>query len=145
MKNNKKLFVLAAASLVLITTTLAGCSSQETKNTERWEQSTFAATTGPVKEFSMTSFTKILSGQYFPQYSLKEITVKKGDKVKIKITATSGMHDFNIDEFDVSAETPLNKETVVEFVADKAGTFIYYCSKPGHRKNGHWGTLIVIK
>jgi nitrous oxide reductase len=96
-----------------------------------------------VKEFIMTSFTEVIDGKYYPQYSLKNITVNKGDLVRIKITVTGGMHDFKIDEFDVYSDTPLDKETVIEFVADEAGEFIYYCTKPGHRANGHWGTLIV--
>ena len=63
---------------------------------------------------------------------------------RIKITETSGAHNFNIDEFGVYTETPLNKESVVMFTADKSGSFVYYCSKPGHRQNGHWGTLTVL-
>jgi len=99
-----------------------------------------------VKEFTMTSFYEIVDGQPRPQYSLKKITVNKGDLVRIKITVTKGMHNFKIDEFNVFADTKeLNKEYVVEFVADKAGEFIYYCTKPGHRQNRHWGTLIVTK
>lgn len=99
----------------------------------------------PVKEFSMTSFVEMVDGQPKPQYSLKEITVNKGDRVRIKITVTSGMHDFKIDEYGIYADTQLNKESVVEFVADKAGEFTYYCTKPGHRQNGHFGTLKVLE
>ena len=96
-----------------------------------------------IKEFAMQSFVEFEDGKPKPQFSLKEITVNRGDLVRIKITTTIGTHNFNLDEFNVSAETPLNQETVVEFVADKSGDFIYYCSKPGHRQNGHWGTLKV--
>lgn len=98
----------------------------------------------PIKEFSMTSFTDIVDGKPKPQFSLKEITVNKGDKVRIKITEVSGAHNFNIDEYGVHIDTPLNQESVVEFVADKTGSFVYYCSKLGHRANGQWGTLKVI-
>ena len=65
--------------------------------------------------------------------------------MRIKVTVTKGMHDFNIDEFNVHVKTPLNEQTAVEFTADKAGKFIYYCSMPGHRANGHWGTLTVTE
>ena len=98
----------------------------------------------PVKEFTMDSFVEMVDGKPKPQYSLKEITVNKGDLVRIKITVTKGTHDFKIDEFGVYADTQLDKESVVEFVADKAGEFVYYCTKPGHRQNGHWGTLKVL-
>lgn len=97
-----------------------------------------------VKEFSMTSFVEMVDGNPKPQFSLKEMTVNKGDKVRIKVTVTKGAHDFKIDEFNVYADTQLNQEYVVEFIADKTGEFIYYCAKPGHRQNGQWGTLKVI-
>ena len=100
---------------------------------------------GDVKEFSMDSFFVMEDGKPHPQFSVKEITVKKGDRVKINITNTAGDHNFNLDEFGVFTETPLNQTVSVEFVADKVGEFIYYCSKPGHRANGHWGTLKVTE
>ena len=99
----------------------------------------------PVKEFKIESFTEIIDGQYFPQFSIKEITVNKGDLVRFVINATSGNHNVNIDEFNVHAETPTGEITVVEFVADKVGEFEYYCSKPRHRELGHWGTIKVIE
>src|SRR3989344_8168699 len=74
----------------------------------------------PVKEFVMNSFTEVVDGKYYPQFSPKEITVNKGDLVRIKITNTKGTHDFKIDEFGVYSETPLDQEVTVEFVADKA-------------------------
>lgn len=97
-----------------------------------------------IKEFTMTSFVEFVDDQPKPQFSLKEITVNQGDRVRIKITVTGGTHDFKIDEFGVYADTQLNQEATVEFIADQAGEFIYYCTKPGHRQNGHWGTLKVL-
>lgn len=99
----------------------------------------------PIKEFSMTSFTEFVDGKPKPQYSLKEITVKKGDIVRITITTTSGMHNFNIDEYNISAETPLNEPTFIEFKANQGGEFVYYCSKLGHRQAGHLGILKVTE
>lgn len=100
---------------------------------------------GDVREFKMESFTEIIDGKYYPQYSIKEITVKKGDLVRIEINATSGKHDFKIDEFGVYSETPTGKAIVIEFVAKEAGEFVYYCTQPKHRELGHWGTLKVTE
>lgn len=94
---------------------------------------------GEVKEFTTTAYYDE-TGVW---YSLKEMRVKQGDTVRIKATNTKGMHDLVIDEFGVQKELPMNEEVVIEFVADKTGEFIYYCSKPGHRAKGQWGTLIV--
>lgn len=104
-----------------------------------------SANNSVVKEFTMDSFYEIVNDQPKPQYSLKEINVKKGDTVRIQITVTRGSHDFIIDEYGINTQTPLNQPITIEFVADKAGEFIYYCSRPGHRANGHWGTLRVTE
>jgi len=95
----------------------------------------------PVKEFVMTSFYDT-TGIWF---SLKEISVNKGDIVRIKVTNIKGTHDFSLDEYGIKKMTPLNEEVVIEFTADKAGEFIYYCSVPGHRQKGQWGTLKVVE
>ena len=71
--------------------------------------------------------------------------MKKGDTIRIKITNTKGSHDFTLDEYGIKKITPLNEEVVVEFTADKAGSFKYYCSMPGHRQMGQEGTLIVTE
>ncbi|MFN2312139.1 MAG: plastocyanin/azurin family copper-binding protein, partial [Spirochaetia bacterium] len=33
----------------------------------------------------------------------------------------------------------------VEFVADRAGSFEFYCSVPGHRQAGMYGTFVVVE
>jgi len=93
----------------------------------------------PLKEFAMDSFYDE-NGVWF---SLKEINVNKGDRVRIKVTNIKGKHDFIIDEYGINEITPLNEEVVIEFIADKTGEFVYYCSVPGHREKGQWGTLTV--
>lgn len=92
-----------------------------------------------IKEFSMTSYYDA-TGKWF---SLKEISVNKGDLVRIKVTNTKGTHDFTLDEYNIKKMTPLNEEIIIEFTADKAGEFEYYCSVPGHRQGGQVGKLIV--
>ena len=94
-----------------------------------------------VKEFSITSFYDN-TGIWF---SLKEIIVNKGDIVRIKVTNIKGTHDFTLDEYGIKKMTALNEEVVIEFTADRVGEFIYYCSVPGHRQKGQWGTLTVTE
>jgi plastocyanin len=98
-----------------------------------------------VHEISMESFDTMDNGKYTPQFSLKEIIVKKGEKVKININDTKGNHNFKIDELNVFAETPVGQVTSVEFTPDKVGQFVYYCAKPHHRELGQWGTLTVTE
>jgi len=95
------------------------------------------------KVFHTDSFFTMSGGKPNPQFSLKEITVNKGDRVVVYVNAINGTHDFKIDEFNVKSETPTGQTTRIEFVASETGTFVYYCNKPGHRANGHLGTLTV--
>ncbi|MDO8669368.1 MAG: cupredoxin domain-containing protein [Candidatus Buchananbacteria bacterium] len=89
-----------------------------------------------VKEFTV-------SGANY-SFSLKEMKVKKGDKVKIVFINQEGFHDFLIDEFSVNTgQIKAGESKTVEFIADQAGTFEYYCSVGQHRANGMFGQLIV--
>ncbi len=72
------------------------------------------------------------------------ITVNKGDTVMITFQNASGTHDWRIDEFNVHTSVIQGgKEEMIHFVADKTGTFEYYCSVGNHRQLGMKGTLIV--
>ncbi|MEO0084406.1 MAG: cupredoxin domain-containing protein [candidate division WOR-3 bacterium] len=151
MKNKFFLLtVIGGAIIILAIILFSGSKKQENKapssiiDEKSTSQSNISASP-TVKEFSMDSFTEMVDGKPKPQFSLKEIVVNKGDLVKININVKSGRHDFKIDEFNVYKDTPTGQITTVEFVADKAGEFIYYCNQPGHRAAGHWGTLKVIE
>ena len=63
--------------------------------------------------------------------------INKGDKVKIIVTSTSGTHGFAMPDFniDISPISPGETKSA-EFIADKSGTFTYFCNVPcgpGHR------------
>ena len=113
--------------------------SEKTEKNMSAQEKASSKTDSPAKEFTTTAYYDE-TGVWF---SLKEIRVKKGDLVRVRATNTKGMHDFVIDEFGIKKELPMNEEVTFEFTADKTGEFIFYCSKPGHRAKGQWGTLIV--
>lgn len=78
------------------------------------------------------------------EFDMKEIRVDEGDTVTINFSSADGFHDFVIDEFDAATERVNTGETSsVTFVAEKAGTYEYYCSVGNHRAMGMVGTLIV--
>lgn len=77
-------------------------------------------------------------------FSPSQIKVKRGEAVTINFASKDGLHDWVIDEFNASTKTVSAGETAsVTFVANKAGTFEYYCSVANHRQQGMVGTLIV--
>ncbi|MDP9249072.1 MAG: cupredoxin domain-containing protein [bacterium] len=92
----------------------------------------------PVKEF-------VVEGKNFA-FVPSTLTVKKGDRVKITFKNTQGFHDFKIDSYGVATvqkQAPF--EEVLEFTADKAGSFEYYCSVGEHKAMGMVGTLKVAE
>lgn len=77
-------------------------------------------------------------------YSDTSLTVQQGDTVTINLTNSLGSHNFIIDELDVASLTINSGQTTeVTFVADKVGSFEYYCNIGDHRALGIVGTLIV--
>jgi len=94
--------------------------------------------TGEVKEFIVvgTDF------KFFPA----EIKVNAGDTVKITLKNPDVMpHDLKIDELNIATKIIAKGgvDDTIEFVADKRGTFEYYCSVGSHRAKGMIGKLIV--
>lgn len=92
--------------------------------------------------FSQGSPFTVNGGNYYFKPNI--IKVKQGDQVTIKFINDNGMHNFIIDEFNVGTQIIKGgAEETISFIADKKGSFEYYCSVGQHRQNGMKGTLIV--
>ncbi|MBI2426559.1 MAG: cupredoxin domain-containing protein [Candidatus Kerfeldbacteria bacterium] len=116
--------------LVALTLLGAGCSSGET--TQKTNTTTSSTTTEDVIAIESKAFS----------FTPKTINAKVGEKVMIDVTANED-HNFTIDELSVAVDTPSGKTTRVEFTPTTAGTFTFYCSLPGHKAAGQFGTLVV--
>ncbi len=116
--------------LALFTLSLASLSAaaQETPGAQ--------GTTPAVHEIQMTA------KKY--SFSPNPITVKKGERVRLIITATDRDHGFKLEAFNIEQKLKKGVPTTVEFTADKAGTFPFKCSVHcGIGHGGMKGTLIV--
>ena len=72
------------------------------------------------------------------------VVVVKGDKVKLVVTSTDVTHGFSISEFGVNVQLFPGRPSIIDFTADKSGTFIFYCSVPcGAGHTSMRGRLIV--
>ena len=77
-------------------------------------------------------------------FSPNTISVRTGQIVRIELTSRAGTHDWVVDEFNAAtAIAGVGRTVAVEFLADKAGEFEFYCSVYNHRAMGMVGTLIV--
>ncbi len=102
---------------------IIGCSSQQaTKDTtiQNSDVNNFDTSPGEVKEFSLIA----KNWEFVPS----TIEVNKGDRVILNIESADVKHGFSIKEFNVREDLEPGKTTKVEFVADKEGTFTFFCS-----------------
>lgn len=76
-----------------------------------------------------------------------DLIVAPGTVVRAILVNGDGMtHDLFFPDFDAHTDKIGRKEqrTEVTFtVSDQAGTYVYYCTLPGHRRAGQEGRLIV--
>jgi len=78
------------------------------------------------------------------KFSPNKIEVNKEDKVRILFKNVQGSHDFAIDELEISIpQKKAGESAIIDFIADKSGTFEFYCSVGNHRQMGMVGKLIV--
>lgn len=95
-----------------------------------------ASTAGTVKEFTV-------DGANY-KFTPSLITVNKGDTVRITFKNGGGTHNLTIPDYNAQTKTVnFGGSDTVEFVADKAGSFEYYCAVGNHRELGMRGTLTV--
>lgn len=98
-------------------------------------ESTNNVSNANVKEF-------IIDGSNF-KFEPSQIKVSKGDTVKITFKDNDGTHNLVVDGYNVSTRILSEGQDTIQFVADKTGTFEYYCSIGSHRDLGMKGTLTV--
>lgn len=144
----KKLYIILILILIVVILFIAGKSNKTEAPTVNesggvsnnmpvvGEEGTPEMIVEGVKEF-------IVTGKNF-SFDPEVIKVNKGDKVRIVFKNTQGFHDFVIEEYGAATKkTQAPTEEVIEFVADKVGSFEYYCSVGSHRQMGMKGTLEV--
>lgn len=128
MFNKKSLSILGLLFGVIL---ISGCIGQPIAPTEEVQP------TGELKEFTVEG------SEYM--YSPASITVNKGDRVKVTFKNIGNIgHNFVIGDLGVSTRViPSGSTDVVEFTADRTGTFAFYCSVSGHRPAGMEGQIII--
>lgn len=93
---------------------------------------------GDVKEVTITNE----GYNYMPS----RIRVNVGDTVRLTYENGGGFHDWVLDEFDASTRRISGGSTAtIEFTADQAGTFEFYCSVGNHRARGMVGDFVVVE
>ena len=61
-------------------------------------------------------------------FSPNRVEVQQDDLIKLTVQSADNAYGFTIDDYRVSKRVPAGGSTVVEFRADRAGTFAFYSS-----------------
>lgn len=123
-------------SLLVIVTLLVGCSGKQT------DVLTPTAVVGDSPPTTDTKIIEIKASQYL--FEPAEIVVNQGDKVKLILKSVDVAHGIAIKDYNVKVFAEVGEQSAVEFVADKSGTFPFYCNVfcgGGHKEMQ--GKLIV--
>lgn len=77
-------------------------------------------------------------------FSPDPVRVKKDDKVRILLASRDVSHGFSLADYWIDVRAKKGEDTVVEFIAKKAGTFTIVCSVYCGSGHSHMrGKLIV--
>ena len=137
---SKKSMIVLAILVLLMTGCSKGATQSGLTGASAVEIGEIEKNLDSTKTFVITgaNFKFVVDGKENPT-----IEVNEGDTVKIEFTSTEGFHDWVVEEFGATGKVRAGNSTSVEFIADKKGTFEYYCSVGSHREMGMTGQLIV--
>ena len=140
MKNSLKLFSL----LAIITLLLTACASTA-KNANNDSNS-------KTIEYSLTAtlldgkMAFVGAGGGIDGVQNPVLSANTGDTIKITLTSGDGAeHDISFPDFNVTSDHVVGKgsSTTITFLVDKGGSFVYFCTLPGHRQAGMEGKFEV--
>lgn len=132
MKLTVTTFTVMLGVLVALPLAVAGGQGEEERLID------VTADTSEVKEITVSS--RQLA------FVQNEIRVNRGDVIRLTYQNGGGTHNWALDEFDAATETiGGGQSTTIEFTADRAGTFEFYCNVGNHRELGMVGTFIVVE
>lgn len=127
------LFLLTGA----LTLGLAACggSDEEARTSDGSEENTAQATSGSdVVEFTITATNWEFASD-------KELTIKKGAKVKLKLVNEEGMHTIGNDDLGIE----LKADAPAEFTAETTGEYELICSTVCGATDDHEAMKISLK
>lgn len=150
--------ILTILMIILATFLLVACSGTETTDAAESQAEEPAQEdnelppqfpveeqeTAPVEETKKSATKQISMKAKQWEFIPSEIKVQEGDTVKLSIESVDVTHGIRLSEFGVSETLTPGKTTEVEFVADKKGTFTFFCSvQCGSGHGGMKGKLVV--
>ena len=128
MRKNSIVLGIIILGLLLV----AGCASTSTGSA--------------VKDVSLTGETKEIYVEAFQfGFDPQNIEVNLGDKVRIIATSRDVPHSFTLPAFGVNLYLDGIRQQSTEFIADKPGTFRFFCAVPCGSGHGAMRGTFTVK
>lgn len=98
---------------------------------------------GPVKASGNILEIEMRAKENQWKWEPSDIHIKAGDTVRLKIFNEDNYdHGFAVEAFGVNKRLFPRRETVIEFIASRAGSFSFYCSVPCGE--GHYDQIGIL-
>ena len=123
---------LISSALVILTLFLSACSPETPSENVFSEDD--------IKEFKEFHIT---AHQF--AFEPEIIEVQSGDKVRLVITSKDVAHGFALPEYGINVRIDPGETEIVEFVADKEGTFTIVCSVFCGADHGEMNAQLIVK
>src|SRR5262245_3440073 len=79
------------------------------------------------------------------RFSPSRIEVAQDDLVKLTVQSEDVAYSVTIDEYRVSRRVPAGGSTTLEFRADRAGTFTFYCNLTNDARHAQMKGEMVVR
>ena len=78
-------------------------------------------------------------------FSPNRVEVQQDDLIKLTVQSADNAYGFTIDDYRVSKRVPAGGSTVVEFRADRAGTFAFYSSLSNDSRHSKMSGQLIVR
>ena len=78
-------------------------------------------------------------------FSPNRVEAQQDDLIKLTVQSADNAYGFTIDDYRVSKRVPAGGSTVVEFRADRAGTFAFYSNLSNDSRHSQMRGQLVVR
>jgi heme/copper-type cytochrome/quinol oxidase subunit 2 len=78
-------------------------------------------------------------------FSPNRVEVQQDDLIKLTVQSADNAYGFTIDDYRVSKRVPAGGSTVIEFRADRAGTFAFYSNLSNDSRHSKMSGQLIVR
>ena len=78
-------------------------------------------------------------------FSPNRVEVQQDDLIKLTVQSADNAYGFTIDDYRVSKRVPAGGSTIVEFRADRAGTFAFYSNLSNDSRHSKMSGQLIVR